>query len=292
MPSLIGLKEKAREPHSGLKHHVCGVGRNPESRLLEAKQQLESMRLDAVLVRGLHRESVKNNQSKVEQLELLGQTSEAWKVHDMYKEIVHNEFFPVSVPNAGTGANLNILASMPCLVGFKEKAREPHGDLYHHVKPFVQPMEGYFTSLSLNIDAEYPKYMDLTLGNAFMHYVYRKLEKTSSKSAGWNQVKKWLVEFTDTPKQKVKDINELFKLTPGAGETIEDFSRKLFEMGNHMELQAISLQELLFMTTISRMPIIWQDKILQLVFASKEPIMKKKIGPISAPSLQVWMLKL
>ncbi|CAO3588744.1 unnamed protein product [Absidia cylindrospora] len=253
---------------------------SPESRLLEAKDFLESLRMDAVLARSLHHEAVKNNLSKKEQMSVLKNTAAVWEEHALYKSLVHKEFpteksfFPDDIVNIGTGANPNILTSMPCIIGFKEKAREPHGDLHHHVKPFLQDLEGYFTSLSMNIETEFLKYMDVTLGGSFKHYIHRKLEGTSSKSAGWTQVKEWLYEFVDTPKQKVKDINEFLKLTPKAGETIEAFSRRLCKMGDNMEVQAISVQELMFMTTISRMPILWQEKILNLVYSSKQKVMK------------------
>jgi hypothetical protein len=118
--------------------------------------------------------------------------------------------------------------------------------------------------------------MNLTLGRTFKQHLHQKMEKDGIASPTWKKIKQWLVEFTDTPKQKVKGINELLKLAPVAGETIEEFARRLAEMGNNMELDNISLQEFMFVSTMSRMPIMWQEKILQLVFASRQPIMTKK----------------
>ncbi|CAO3601402.1 unnamed protein product [Absidia cylindrospora] len=138
--------------------------------LLAAIHDLEAMKKRATDIRTRYTAaSGQNDINDDQRLAILEEAQKAWEAYTTYKELLHFEypneriFFAQRKSTAVSGASPAVLNSIPRLVRSDEKVHGPHGEVHHHVKPFIENLEDYFRSMSMYLNASFPDYMSLIL---------------------------------------------------------------------------------------------------------------------------------
>ncbi|CAO3588555.1 unnamed protein product, partial [Absidia cylindrospora] len=87
----------------------------------------------------------------------------------------------------------------------------------------------------------------------------------SRGNQNWPMVKEWLLEFPNTPKQRVKNTIGWMELAPKDNETGEDFIHRVLDSADAIELEKTSLATLTFFGIFVNFSPIWKNKIMDAI---------------------------
>ncbi|KAG1445961.1 hypothetical protein G6F56_009729 [Rhizopus delemar] len=141
----------------------------------------------------------------------------------------------------------------------KPRAREPHGQVYTNVKEFISHLEHYCMGQIWFLDDVHPKCMPMLLGTSYRTYVEEKMQSISKDEISWTLIKRWLFEFVDTPKQRVKNIKALLNMRPEVGESSDKFITSFWSFHNSIEAENSNLNEVIFVNLMSGMSSTWKQ---------------------------------
>ena len=215
--------------------------------------------------------------------ELSVKLDKAWDTYKKYKLNAASRYpldaaFSEQVPKGTDSVVPKALrfGEMPCLMAYREKAREPHGEVYHNVKDFVTHLEDYCLGQSLDLNLMHSKCLPLLLGKSYKSYVTTMTESVGGvENVSWPMIKQWLFEFVDTPKQRIKNIKAVANLTPNDGETAESFSSRMLNVWDSVDMTKVTVAEYTMMLQMLNMPMTWSQRMAEAINNAPEEFKKK-----------------
>ncbi|CAO3600961.1 unnamed protein product [Absidia cylindrospora] len=125
----------------------------------------------------------------------------------------------------------------------------------------------------MDLDKSFPDYMN------FMDFIHQQKAKHDPNTAiRWLHYKKWLLDYTDTPRQKIKDINAILSIVPHETESTSEFTARLQKQISKLYLENLSAQELINGTILHKLPYNWKKEAFVPIFASKDNLLKSKMN--------------
>ncbi|SAM01524.1 hypothetical protein [Absidia glauca] len=175
------------------------------------------------------------------------------------------------------------VVDLPFLASARERASGNRALVTQNVREFATAFEALMELHQLNISDVYQRYLPICLGKYYKTFIDSKRTLTGETNIEtWPMVKGWLVEFTNTPRQKVKNTTAWMELTPGSDETGEDFFHRVREFKEAHELANISADALLFFAVFTNCRFGWRNKISEAIRDTHQPFLEKTFEEMCA----------
>jgi hypothetical protein len=246
-----------------------------DQELKEGLLMVETLLTYAKEAQALANASISNGTEKADQEVLIEMAIKKWQRHSDLKKSMAGRFplepmFMDKNPSSVSKKQDNKvvgpkISELPYLLATREKANHPTDFATNNVKDFVDMMERVMTLHKLHVDTEYPRYLPLIISKSYRQFLDGKRHTLGDSVETWPMVKDWLMEFTNTPKQKVKNIGAWLDLSPVDGESGEDFFFRASQFANDIDLDNISVATLAFYTLVRNVNGGWRSSIAEAI---------------------------
>ncbi|CAO3588740.1 unnamed protein product [Absidia cylindrospora] len=126
------------------------------------------------------------------------------------------------------------------------------------------------------VEKEYRRFLPVTISKAYRTYVNtQRTSLVNGKEETWEMVKGWLMQFTNTPKQVIKNITTYLNMAPADGESGDDFFFRLQQTTADIELTKISVGTLSFLTILRNLDGAWRHGVMEAIRDTNYNILDK-----------------
>ncbi|SAL96921.1 hypothetical protein [Absidia glauca] len=150
---------------------------------------------------------------------------------------------------------------IPVLATEDDKVDTPIGKIHHNAAGFIKNFEKLMIVKKVDVHKEYSNYIDWALGTSYAAHLNEKRQQLAKgEKETWEMVKQWLTLFNDTPVQRFRNLNAIFRCqwTPRmASDTLSASFRETME---EIGLNKFSPTEIAAAVTMLQAPPAWQTE--------------------------------
>ncbi|KAI8330625.1 hypothetical protein BC941DRAFT_440343 [Chlamydoabsidia padenii] len=171
------------------------------------------------------------------------------------------------------------MADLPFLLAAREKTAHPKAMVKKNAREFTVVFEEVMVMNEMNADEDYHRYLPRILSKSYKNYLDTKRKALGpEEKESWTLIKEWLIEFTNTPKQRVKNVIEWLELTPYDDESGEEFFFRVQEAAEDFEIEKNSLSTLAFFSIYKNLGSTWRNNIHDAIRDGKQPFVNKSFA--------------
>jgi hypothetical protein len=246
----------------------------------------------------LYKDAQNNGLAEEEITTLLMASMEKWKMLLSFKKI-QAQLFPLEVcfgvydnENNNTVPNVSPSvrslpppkpADMPFLVAPKESTRHNKQLVTLSVKEFIDHFEEMLTLSGMLINDTYHRYLPLLVSKSYKSFIELKRKALAPhEQESWNMVKQWLLEFSLTPRQRVKNLQSFLSMMPTANESGDDFFFRLQQSYDYLDMSKVSSDVFAFFAIMQNVDGVWKTRLSEAVKDGGNSFLEKDFAGMCA----------
>ncbi|KAI8327648.1 hypothetical protein BC941DRAFT_446550, partial [Chlamydoabsidia padenii] len=249
-------------------------------------------------------EAILNNTDAEDQLKLVEKANQLWQLHQGTKKTMAqrypleehfndgnrgNNSDPGNDSSAAPGNKADATKAVPHVNDFpflttnKEKTMHPEHMVTKNAREFVKSLEEVMNLHCLDVETDYQRFLPRLVSKSYKVFLENQRSILGDQAQeNWAMVKEWLVEFTNTPRQKVKNTIEWLDTTPRDDESGEDFFFRLMEATEAVDWDKISKSTLAFFAIARNLDSNWRHRLLEAIKDGPTPFIKKSFKDMCA----------
>ncbi|CAO3588820.1 unnamed protein product [Absidia cylindrospora] len=266
----------------------------------KAKLNVEALKNRAKKAQRLADDAVEDDTKEEEHEALINIANKKWTSHNEFRANMAVRFplepyfsngttstqQPAAAPMPINNDRITIrLDDMPFLVAAREKSDRPRSLVLKSAKEFITRLEELMNLHQVDITSNYQRYLPLLISKSYKLFI--DTQRSSLKQGQietWTMMKGWLMEFSNTPEQRVKNTIAWTELTPKRDETGEDFFLRLRDAADEYELEKISIDAMAFFAIYNNLSNTWRRKVYDAITVREgsTPFLKKTFKEMCA----------